>query len=302
MSDAVRTVYAINLEKGAKVPYGSIYFLSEKEFRVLREYFHDSMAKGWIKKFILPVGAPIFFVPKKDNILRLYVDYRALNKLTVKNRHFLFLINETIDRLANAKIFIKLDLRDAYYRIRIKPGDKWKIAFRTRYGYYEYLVMFFRLINAPATFQVYINEALGDLLDITCVIYLDDILIYNDNVEEYKEYIRQILKRFRKYGFFVKLSKYKFSVTEVEFFDYIIGTAGVSINPRKIVIIRKWKEFQSYREIQVFLGFANFYRRFVYRYSTVIIFITDLLKSMQKGKKPDPFHWPQETSDAFRKL
>jgi hypothetical protein len=124
VSDAVRTVHAIDLEKGAKVPYGPIYPLSEKELRVLREYLHDSMAKGWIKKFILPVKTPILFVPKKDNTLRLCVDYRAFNKFTVKNKYFLPLINKIINRLANAKIFIKLDLRDAYHRIRIKPNDE----------------------------------------------------------------------------------------------------------------------------------------------------------------------------------
>jgi Reverse transcriptase (RNA-dependent DNA polymerase) len=249
VSDAVRTVHAIDLEEDAKVFYGFIYFLFEKEFRVLREYFYDSMAKSWIKKSILFAGAPIFFIPKKNSILRLCVDYRALNKFTVKNRYFLFLINEIINRLANAKIFIKLDLRDAYYRILIKLDNKWKIALRTRYGHYEYLIIYFGLINAPATFQVYINKALGDLLDITCVMYLDDILIYSDNVEEYEEYMRQFLERFRIYGFFVKLLKCEFSVTEIEFFNYIIGTVSVLINLRRVVIIREWKEFQSYREI-----------------------------------------------------
>jgi transposase InsO family protein len=302
VSDAVRTVHAIDLEEGAEVPYGPIYPLSEKELRVLREYLHDSMAKGWIKKSISPAGAPILFVPKKDGTLRLCVDYRALNKLTVKNRHPLPLINETIDRLANAKIFTKLDLRDAYHRIRIKLGDEWKTAFRTRYGHYEYLVMPFGLTNAPATFQAYINEALGDLLDITCVAYLDDILIYSDNVEEHEGHVRQVLERLRKYGLFAKLSKCEFSVTEVEFLGYIIGTAGVSMDPRRVATIREWKEPQSYREIQVFLGFANFYRRFVHRYSSVVVPMTDLLKGMQKGKKSGPFHWPKEASDAFRKL
>ena len=143
---------------------------------------------------------------------------------------------------------------------------------------------------------------MGDLLDITCVMYLDDILIYNDNVEKHKEHVRQVLERLRKYGLFVKLSKCEFSVTEVEFFSYIIETAGVSMDPRRVVIIKEWKEFQSYREIQVFLRFANFYRRFVHYYSAVIILMTDFLKGMQKGKKPGPFHWPKETSDAFRKL
>jgi hypothetical protein len=207
VSDAVRTVHAIDLEENVKVPYGPIYFFSEKEFRVLHEYLHDSMAKGWIKKFISFAETPILFVPKKNDILQLCIDYRAFNKFTVKNKHPFLLINETINRLANAKIFTKLDLRDTYYRIRIKLGDKWKTAFRTRYGHYKYLVIPFKLINAPATFQTYINETLGNFFDITCVAYLNDILIYSNNVEEHEGHVRQVLKRFKKYGFFCKIVK-----------------------------------------------------------------------------------------------
>ena len=134
--------------------------MSEKELRILRDYLEEKEAIGWIRRSKSPAGSPILFVPKSDGSLRLYVDYRALNKITVKNRYFLSFINKVIDRLAGAKIFIKLDFRDVYHRVRIKPGDEWKTAFRTRYGHWEYTIMPFGLINAPATFQAYINEAL----------------------------------------------------------------------------------------------------------------------------------------------
>ena len=173
------TEHAIDLVEGKEPPYGPIYNLSEKELAVLRDYLRDSMVKRWIRKSTSPAGAPILFVTKKDGSLRLCVDYRGLNKITIKNRYPLPLIDETLDRLSKARIFTKLDLRDAYHRIRIWRGDEWKTAFRTRYGYYEYRVLPFGLSNAPATFQAYINQALLGILDVYCVVYLDDILIYS---------------------------------------------------------------------------------------------------------------------------
>ncbi len=122
--------------------------------------------------------------------MRLYIDYRALNKVTTKNRYPLPLINKSIDRLSGAKIYIKLDLRDVYHRIRIKKGDEWKITFRTRYGLWEYVIISFRLINTPTTFQVYINKALDDLLNIIYIIYIDDIYIYNNFIKEYTNHVR----------------------------------------------------------------------------------------------------------------
>jgi hypothetical protein len=129
-------------------------------------------------------------MPKNNRGLRFYVDYRALNKLIVKNRHALLLIDETINRLSGAKIYTKLDLKDAYHRIRIKAGNKWKTAFRMRYGHFEYIIMFFGLTNTLATFQVYVNETLIELFNIICVAFLNDICIYSDLIEEYEKHVR----------------------------------------------------------------------------------------------------------------
>lgn len=296
------TTHAIELVEGSKVPYGPIYHLSELELRTLREYLADSENKGWIRKSKSPAGAPILFVPKKDGSLRLCVDYRALNKLTVKNRYALPLINETIDRLSGAKFYTKLDLKDAYHRIRIKPGDEWKTAFRTRYGHFEYAVMPFGLTNAPATFQAYVNEALAGLLDITCVAFMDDICIYSDTAEEHAERVRQVLDRLRTYGLYCKLSKCEFSVSEISFLGYVIGVEGVSMDPRKVQTILDWPVPESYRDIQVFLGFANFYRRFITHYSRVAKDITDLLLGMEKGRKTGPFVWTDSAQHAFSRL
>lgn len=294
--------HSIPIIEGEKVPYGPIYPLSAKELRVLREYIDSSIQKGWIQASESPAGAPILFTPKKDGNLRLCVDYRGLNKVTRKNRYPLPLIPEIIDRLAGAKVYTKLDLRDAYHRIRIEEGDRWKTAFRTRYGHYEYLVMPFGLTNAPASFQAYINEALKGLLDITCVAFMDDILIFSQSREEHEEHVRQVLARLKEYSLFVKLSKCQFSTDQVDFLGFRIGVAGVEMDPSKVEAILEWPTPKSYREIQVFLGFANFYRGFIYRYSAVVAPITDLLTGMTAGKKKGPFQWTREAEQAFRTL
>ena len=297
-----RVRHSIEIEEGKEVPYGPIYPLNSQELKALREYITMALARGWIRPSESPAGAPILFVPKKDGSLRLCVDYRALNKITKKNRYPLPLISEILDRLVGAKIFTKLDLRDAYHRIPVAEKDRWKTAFRTRYGHFEYTVMPFGLTNAPATFQAYINEALRGLLDDSCIAFMDDILIFSRSVEEHTTHVRAVLERLRKYGLYVKLSKCEFSVEEVSFLGYRVGIAGVTMDPSRVAAIKDWPTPTTYREIQVFLGFANFYRGFIHRYSAVVAPITDLLVGMQMGKKKGPFLWTTAADHAFRLL
>jgi hypothetical protein len=297
-----KTRHSIPLEEGKTAPYGPIYPLSAKELRVLREYLESAMAKGWIQPSESPAGAPILFVPKSDGSLRLCVDYRGLNRVTKKNRYPLPLIPEILDRLVGAKVYTKLDLRDAYHRIRIAEEDRWKTAFRTRYGHFEYLVMPFGLTNAPASFQAYINEALRGLLDEICVAFMDDILIFSPDKDAHETHVNLVLERLKEYGLYVKLSKCKFFTDEVDFLGFRVGTAGVSMDPSRISAIQEWPVPKSFREIQVFLGFANFYRGFIWRYSAVVAPITDLLKGMKAGKKTGPFTWTAEADAAFREL
>ena len=220
------TDHGIKVHDDKEPPYGPIYKLSETELGVLREYLADALSKGWIRHSVSPAGAPIMFVPKKNGKLRLCVDYRALNAVTVKDRCPLPLIDETLDRLQGAHWFTKLDLKDAYHRIRIREGDEWKTAFRTKYGHYEYLVMPFGLANAPATFQAYINRALTGLADVICVVYLDDIGVYtprgDGNVENHWRDVRTVLQRLREYELFVNLEKCEFATDRMEFLGFIV--------------------------------------------------------------------------------
>ena len=185
--------HAIEIEEGKKIPNLPIYNLSGRELEILRDYLATAQEKGWIRPSKSPAGAPILFVPKSDGTMRLCVDYRGLNKVTIKDRYPIPLVSEMLDRLSKASVYTKLDLRDAYHRLRIREGDEWKTAFKTRYGHYEYNVMPFGLANAPATFQSYVHRALGGLVDRTCVVYLDDILIYSEREEDYNRYVKEIL-------------------------------------------------------------------------------------------------------------
>ena len=290
------------IETTGDPPYGPLYNLSNNELEVLRTYLDDALGKGWIRHSVSPAGAPILFVPKKDGGLRLCVDYRALNKVTVKNRHPLPLISETLDRLYGAKVFSKLDLKDAYHRIRICEGDEWKTAFRTRYGHFEYLVMPFGLTNAPATFQAYINKALSGLLDEFCVVYLDDILIFSESEEQHMRHLRAVLERLRRFALYANPKKCQFFTEQVEFLGFIVSTTGVSMDRSRINTIQEWPRPKTYNEVQQFLGFCNFFRRFIYRYSQVSSPMTGLLKGSQAGVKTGPFKWPDDAEASFQEL
>jgi hypothetical protein len=290
--------HAIDLVDGKEPPQGTIYPLSPRQLEELARYLQENLANGRIVESNSPAGAPIIFVPKKDGSMRLCVDYRGLNKVTIKNRYPLPLISELMDRLSGARFFTKLDLRDAYHRIRIRPTDRWKTAFKTRYGQFEYTVMPFGLTNAPATFQAYINRALAGLLDVFCIVYLDDILIYSRTREEHTTHILQVLDRLEQFQLFAKQSKCSFYQDRVEFLGFIISRDGISMDPERVKAIEEWPPPESIHDIQVFLGFANFYRRFIEGYSRITAPITALLK----GGQTTPFHWTEPAAAAFAQL
>ncbi|RJE17540.1 to reverse transcriptase, partial [Aspergillus sclerotialis] len=296
------TDHAITLIDGESPPWGPIYPLSQKELATLRQYLDEFIAAGRIRPSKSPAGAPIIFVPKKDGGLRLCVDYRGLNKITVKNRYPLPLISEILDRLSGSKFFTKIDLKDAYYRIRIREEDQWKTAFRTRYGHFEFVVMPMGLTNAPATFQNYINTALYDILDQFCIVYLDDILIFSPDKDSHTDHVRQVLERLRKADLYAKPSKCSFYQNHVEFLGYIVSRDGISMDQRRVNDIIAWEEPQSYHDVQVFLGFCNFYRRFIYNYSRIALPLTNLLRGSKDGKKPGRLKFTLQEKLAFRRL
>ncbi|KAJ6436038.1 hypothetical protein O9K51_11434 [Purpureocillium lavendulum] len=290
--------HPIDLEEGRIPPSGPIYNLSEHELMVLREYIASAQKKGWIRRSISPAGSPILFVPKKGGKLRLCVDYRGLNKITKKNRTALPLISAILDRLGRAKLFTKLDLKDAYHRLRIRQGDEWKTAFRCHYGHYEYQVMPFGLVNAPASFQQYINDALEGLVDITCVVYLDDILIFSENAEQHEDDVKEVLSRLRKAGLYANLSKCEFSVREVSFLGFVVDQEGIHMERERVCAIAQWPVPRSVKDVQVFLGFTGFYRRFIKNYSKIVSPLSDCLRK----KAPGPSILGPKAMQAFECL
>lgn len=294
--------HSIDLVEGQAPPHGPIYPLSPAQLAELRRYLDENIASGRIRESVSAAGAPILFVPKKDGTLRLCVDYRGLNAITIKNRYPLPLIGDLLDRLAGAQFFSKIDIRDAYHRIRIKESDRWKGAFRTRYGHFEYTVMPFGLTNAPATFQAYIHRALAGLLDIFCIVYLDDIVIYSQNREDHTAHLRQVLERLQRAQLYAKLSKCTFYQHSVEFLGFIVDREGVSMDPARVRAIADWTPPESFRDIQVFLGFANFYRKFIQSYSRITAPLTALLKGSIRGVKHGPFDLPPDALAAFNEI
>ncbi|SAL95633.1 hypothetical protein, partial, partial [Absidia glauca] len=288
----------IKLQKDASPPWGPIYNLADNELKALREYLDENLAKGFIRHSQSPAGAPILFVKKKDQSLRLCVDYRGLNKVTIKNRYPLPLITEMIDKLKTATIFTKIDLRGAYNLVRIKEGDEWKTAFRTRYGHFEYLVMPFGLSNAPATFQHMINDIFRDMLDHYVIAYLDDILVFSPNDQEHHDHVTKVLQRLKDHQLYAKLEKCSFSRKQVEFLGHIISPQGIGMDKAKVSAIQHWKPPTSVRELQVFLGFANYYRKFIAHYSKIALPMTKLLCTKDKL----PWNWTTPAQQAFDNL
>jgi hypothetical protein len=184
LTDYFLMYYIININDTI-FPHEFIYKLSETELKILKKYLNKNLEREYIQHSINPAETFILFILKKDGSLRLYVNYRNLNKITIKNRYSLPLMGETLNRLNETAIYTKLDLKETYYRIRIKKGNEWKTAFKIRYGHFEYKVISFDLANTSAIFQVYINKALADLINISCVAYLNNIFIYSINRAEY---------------------------------------------------------------------------------------------------------------------
>jgi hypothetical protein len=244
--------------------------LDKNRLCALREYHETNLEYGWIQESTSPAGTPIHFVQKKDGSLRLCVDYYGLNVMMVKDHTPLLLIAEALDQLAKAKIYTKLDVKDAYHNLWIAEGDEWKIAFWTKYGLYEYLVMLFGLTNAPASFQRWINEILSNYLDVFCIAYLDNILIYLDNLKQHRQHVRMILGRVEEVGLILKVSKCEFYTNKMEYLGYIISPTGIEIDPEKVQAVAEWKEPMNVKGVQSILGFANFYRRFIKDFSKIM--------------------------------
>uniref|UniRef100_A0A672YRD9 Gypsy retrotransposon integrase-like protein 1 n=1 Tax=Sphaeramia orbicularis TaxID=375764 RepID=A0A672YRD9_9TELE len=224
------------------------------------------------------------------------IDYRGLNDITIRNSYPLPLMSSAFELLHGARIFTKLDLRNAYHLVRIREGDEWKTAFNTPSGHYEYLVMPFGLTNAPAVFQALVNDVLWDMLNKFVFVYLDDILIFSPDEETHVQHVRQVLHKLLQNQLYVKAEKCEFHQTSVSFLGFIISEGSVQMDPDKISAVRDWPTPASRKEVQRFLGFANFYRKFIRGFSNVAA----PLHALTSPKTT--FRWSPEAEEAFIRL
>lgn len=286
----------INIENGAPPPPSQMYSLSNTELEALQTFIEEHVRIGFICPSNSHHGAPILFVHKKDGSLCLCIDYRGLNKITKKDRYPLPLISDLLDTPRKACLYTKIDLRHAYHLVHIAEGDEWKTTFCTRYGSFEWLVMPFGLSNAPAAFQRYMNKIFADMLDVCVIVYLDDILIYSDDMSQHQTHVKEVLRRLCKHGLYATPSKCEWHKDEVEYLGYILTTDGLCMDKSKIQTILDWPEPRKVKDVQSFLGFCNFYCHFIFGYCDIIIPLTWLTH------KNTPWNFDKDCGTAFKKL
>src|SRR6266850_2307789 len=273
------------------------YPLSPTEQNSLDEWISEQTSKGYIEKCESPHASPFFFVSKKGGALRPCQDYHYLNKHTVKNVYPLPLVADLMQQLKGSKYFTKLDLRWGYNNVRIKEGDEWKAAFKTNRGTFIPKVMFFGLCNSPATFQSMMDEYFTDYIsEGWVIIYMDDILIFSDDLEQLHEQTKKILQWLQDKDLFLKLEKCKFDQTEVEFLDMIIGHNTVKMDPVKLAGIHDWPTPKTVKQVRSFLGFCNFYRKFIPQFSMKAQPLNMLTK------KDKPWYWGTDQIKVFEDL
>ncbi|XP_074278615.1 uncharacterized protein LOC141602208 [Silene latifolia] len=285
----------IDLVPGSVLPNKPAYRCDPNATKELQHQIEELMAKGFVRESLSPCAVPAFLVPKKDGTWRMCTDSRAINNITVKYRFPIPRLDDMLDELSGASIFSKIDLRQGYHQVRIREGDEWKTAFKTKHGLYEWLVMPFGLSNAPSTFMRLMTEVLRPCLGKFAVVYFDDILVYSKTKGEHYKHLEVVFKILREQKLYGKLEKCTFMVEEVAFLGYLISGRGISVDQEKIAAMQSWPTPTTVTEVRSFHGLASFYRRFIKNFSTVVAPITEC---MRKGE----FQWTEQAQQSFEKI
>ena len=279
--------------EGKTPPWGLLYSMSQDKLKVLKKYLEENLSKGFIRASFSPVASPVIFACKPEDGLRFCIDYRQLNAITIKNQYLLPLIKKTLERIYKIKIYSKIDIIAAFNCLRMQQGEEKKTAFQTRYGLYEYLMMLFGLANALSSFQNFINNILYRMLDKFCTTYIDDILMYNNSKKEHQTRIRKVLAALQKAGLQADIDKCKFHITKISYLRLIISIEGICMDPKKVEAVQNWETPTCVRDVQVFIAFANFYRRFIKAFSNVV------RSTIATIKKNTTFHWTPKCQKSF---
>ena len=285
--------HAITLKSGAEPPAQKLYRLSWKERQELEHQLRELLAKGWIQPSTSPYGSPILFVHKKDGGSRMCVDYRAVNKQTVRNNTPLPRIDDTLDQLEGAACFSCLDLQQAYHQVKLNEEDVPKTAFTTPMGRFEYKVLSFGLTNAPATFQSLMREVLCEYVGNFCVVYLDDILVFSKSPEQHAEHLRLVLAKLHEHKLYAKRSKCKIAMRQVQFLGHVVDAAGVTPDPAKLRVIQDWPVPLNSKQLRQFLSLAQYFRKFMQGFSNQVASLAGLLRKNAK------WHWKSTHEAAF---
>jgi hypothetical protein len=288
--------FVIELKPGTAPISRRSYRMPPNKLAELKTQLQDFLEKGFIRPSSSPWGCPAIFVKKKDQTLRMCVDYRPVNEVTIKNKYSLPRIDILFYQLTRARVFSKIDLRSGYHQIRIRPEDIPKTAFTTRYGLYEYLVMSFGLTNAPAHFTYLMNSIFMPELDKFVEVFIDNILIYSKNEEEHAKHLRIVLTRLREHQLYAKFSKCVFWLEEIQFLGHVLSIKGIAVDPSKVKDILEWSSPTTIHQIRSFLGLAGYYRRFILDFSKIVKPITGLLQNDTK------FDWSSKCNEAFEQL
>ena len=286
--------HSIPTEPGHVPPFRPMYRLSPIEMRETKEQITTLLANGLIEPSKSPYGAPILFVPKPNGRgLRLCIDFRALNAITIKNRYPIPRIDDLLDAIQGAKYFTNFDLTSGYHQIRIPDEDVPKTAFRTPFGHYQFKVLIEGLTNAPATFQTVMNDIFKPYIRDFVVVYLDDIMVYSKTLEDHKKHVRLVLEVLRKERFYACLAKCEFAKPEIKFLGHIVGADGIKVNPAKIAAVEEWPAPTDVHKVRSFLGLANYFRKFIQGYAKLAAPLTDLTKAKR------PWNWTEECQKSF---
>nr|KYP34098.1 Retrovirus-related Pol polyprotein from transposon 17.6 [Cajanus cajan] len=288
--------HQIDFVPGASLPNRPAYRTNPQETKEIENQVHELLNKGWVQKSLSPCAVPVLLVPKKDGKWRMCCDCRAINNITIKYRHPIPRLDDMLDELHGASIFSKIDLKSGYHQIRIKKGDEWKTAFKTKFGLYEWLVMPFGLTNAPSTFMRLMNHVLRECIGKFVVVYFDDILIYSRSQDDHLGHLREVMMILRENQLFANLEKCTFCVDHVVFLGFIVSKNGVQVDPEKIKAIQEWPKPKNVSEVRSFHGLASFYRRFVPNFSSIASPLNELVK------KDILFEWTSKHDQAFQLL
>ena len=288
--------HKIQLTEELNYGYTPLYRQSTEELQATKQYLLDNLNRGFITASNYPFASPVLFVKKANGSLRFCIDFRKLNAITRKDAYPIPRIDELLARVSKAKVFTKLDIRQAFHRIRIDPKSEDYTSFRTRYGTYKCKVLPFGLCNGPATYQRYMNDVLMDYLDDFCTAYLDDILIYSEDPKEHEAHVKKVLRRLSEAGLQADIEKSEFSVTRTKYLGYVLTTKGIEVDPDKVEPLRNWVRPTTITGVKSFLGFCGFYRQFIRNFGAIAKPLSTL------GRPSEPFIWTPDCQEAFEEL